>query len=223
MLLFIIVGCPAPNPRDPGRRPAITVEPSSVERDAISAAAARPPPPVPMKNESTQQETFRATVRIDAQPAGKMFQGVWLERSDGERWLIAYRPWEYWTPFQDKQVDVTGERYQPEGQSVSAVHFRLDRLTIDTAAMTSLVRVERERGLTGVFLVDKGGPPGSKMAGYATSYFRSDDGERFLLANAPQVTPGTPVRITAREVELSPFSAHQGGRHLWVIDVLPRP
>ncbi len=168
-------------------------------------------------------QVFEARVEIDPTPGGKKFQGVWLVRADGARWVIAYRPLEIWRPFEGKQVKVEGALYEPFGQSIGAPHFRVDRMTVDPESMASLVRVERERLLTGHF-ENETMEEGTKLAGQHFLTY-SAEGVRYLLANAPPdpPTPGAKVRVRAREVELSPFAAHLIGPTLWILDISPAP
>lgn len=192
-----------------------------VEAPAKASAApvtsARPDKP----DAKDGMEAFDATLRIDAAPGGKAFQGVWLERDDGSRWLIAYRAYGYWKPFEGKRVRVSGQRYLPQGQSMAGQHFRVETLTADPNAMTEFVRVAAERTFYGTFEQEMM-PVGSKMAGTAIDAF-SSAGVRYQLANVPKdkPAPGTKARVTAREVERSPFMAHTGGKHLWIIDITP--
>lgn len=90
--------------------------PSAPVTNAMTVARDKPP------------RERRATVRVDAQPAGKKFQGVWLELADGARWVIDYRPRLPWRSFADREVLVTGGCYEPFGQAITAPHVRVDRM-----------------------------------------------------------------------------------------------
>ena len=167
-------------------------------------------------------ESFHATLRIDDKAGHKGFQGVWLERQDGKRLLIADRAYGYWKPFAGHQVEVTGERHEPAGEAVMAEHFRVHTLRIDPGKMTSLVRVEAERVIEGK-LEERTMEPGTKLAGEKYTYFVSADGTAYLPANALNERPpcGKSLKVKARPVELTPFETRLGGPYLWIIEVLP--
>src|SRR5262249_47884244 len=88
------------------------------------------PVPSPKSNTPSGGER-RAIVRIDAQPGGKKFQGVWLEFADDKRWLVDYRANELWKPFADREVLVTGYCWAPDprAQAIQATHFHVERMT----------------------------------------------------------------------------------------------
>lgn len=162
----------------------------------------------------------RGTLRIDAQPSGKKFQGVWLERADGSRWVIDYRARQVWTWFADREVIVRGGCYTPEGQAIMAPHFRVERLRPATPAPGSgpYLEVGPEVVLRGE-LVTETAPPGSKLAGTARVVFRADDGETYNLVGE---TPGSgdTVRIRGRRLEPDmSYTARGGGPDLWVASV----
>lgn len=167
-------------------------------------------------------EQFNAVVRIDAQPGGKKFQGVWLERDDGERWVAAYRPEPWLKEFEGRRVRVTGWVYQPQGQAISATHFRIETLRLagpEAAADAQVVAVLAERRLSGTFQ-NRVGEPGTKLTGESYGVFAADDGVVYLLANDPEDgRPGRAASVRARVVELSPYVAHRGGTYLWVLKV----
>jgi hypothetical protein len=165
----------------------------------------------------------RATVRIDAQPGGKKFQGVWLEFSADQRWVVDYRPRELWKPFENREVLVTGECYVPFGQALMATHFRVDHMKFVTPerGRGPLLELHAEQMLRGSFVTHQF-PEGSKRADSPALTFRADDGTEYFLAGASQELPaaGTVARIKAREVtpDMS-WMAQPGGRKLWILDV----
>ncbi len=218
-----LLGCPkqaAPNP-DSGSATVVVPQPTA---GPTAIATTRSTTTAPAKADAAGKSPFEAIVRIDAKPGGKKFQGVWLDRKGHEPLLIAYRPYGYWKPFEGKTVTVTGERYQPHGQSIGADHFRVHTMTTDPKSMTDFVRVDPERSYVGKF--DKQAmPAGSKMAGTTYNTFMADDGVSYMLANTPKdkLKLGTPMRVKARQVKRSPFMSHVGGPHLWVIDIAPLP
>jgi hypothetical protein len=166
-------------------------------------------------------EPFNAVVNIDAEPAGKRFQGVWLVRDDGEKWLIDYRARPHWKPFEGVAVQVSGERYHPDGQSIGAVHFRVHTMAVVEPTMAhDLATIGPEQTLTGRFAIAKG-EPGSKMGGSTWTVFDTDT-RQFMLANHSESFKGEGT-VTARQVTLSPFVAHMTGPRIWVIAFLPKP
>jgi hypothetical protein len=165
-------------------------------------------------------ESFTATLRIDQASSAKKFQGVWLARDDGDRWLIAYRPWGYWTPFADQRVTVTGATYTPRGQAVSATHFRVHSLRLAPGADAPWTELGPERTLRGTLSVERGAS-GSKMAEETWITFSREGGGGYQLANSIEVAGllGAPVELVAREITRSPFVAHMPGPALWVLSI----
>ena len=115
----------------------------------------------------------RATLRIDAQPGGKKFQGVWLEFAADKRWVIDYRPRELWKPFEDREVIVTGACYRPVGQAIMATHFRVDRMRFvkPERGRGPILEVGPEQWIRGAFAM-RTFPPGSKLADSPMRVFR---------------------------------------------------
>ncbi len=164
----------------------------------------------------------RAFVRIDAEPSGKNFQGVWLEAND-KRWVIDYRPRELWKPFENREVLATGECYRPFGQAISATHFRVDRMRFVTPerGRGPILELGAEQPLRGTFVMHAF-PAGSKRADSPVLAFRADDGTEYFLSGASATLPpvGSAAWITSREVtsDMS-FMAQPSGRTLWILDV----
>ncbi len=162
-----------------------------------------------------QAEQFQATVAIDPVESAKHFQGVWLVREDGDRWLIDYRANEHWRPFEDASVEVSGVRYTPGGQSVGAVHFRLHTLrVIDPTPDHHLINLGPERRMEGQFIEIQGGP-GTKSEAQIITMFATS-GMRYFLANYDESFKGAGT-ATVRETRLSPFMAHLMGPRVWVL------
>jgi len=167
-------------------------------------------------------DEVRATLRIDAVPAGKRFQGVWLEltTTDTGRWVIDYRATEIWRGFENEQVIVTGHRYEPFGQAINARHFRV--ATMRFARPPSRAVPYRSIGpqhvLRGAF-VEQVWPPGSR-AGEVERSFRTDEGDTYAVAQGP--TEAGPVAISARIVERDPtYAAGTSGLVLVVLRLHP--
>jgi hypothetical protein len=206
---FLLFGCsPAATPAP--SEPTVTV-PSGTDEPVA------PTPPVARRTDT--DEEMLATLRIDEKPGGKKFQGVWLERDDGEKWVIAYRPEGVWRPFEGKRVRVRGETYVPRGQAINATHFRVEWLAVarDDDKTQELVVVNVERAYSGSF-EEFAWPAGSKLSGEKTTVF-SSEGKQYFLANRPEtITLGKAVEVRAREVVPSPYVARPGGPFLWILD-----
>lgn len=173
-------------------------------------------------HENDPPAEYRATVRIDAQPGGKKFQGVWLEFDTHQQWVIAYRPHELWRGFAGEAVIVTGQCYEPFGQAIGATHFRVERMRLAPAVkfLAPLLEVGPESLVTGDF-VDRAWPAGSKRAGEMQLVFRAADGTSYEIAGSNiALSARGAVKIRARNVEVNrAHAATTGGPHLWILDV----
>lgn len=163
---------------------------------------------------------FEAVVRVDERPGGKKFQGVWLERADGERWVAAYRPLGWLRVFDGFKVRVTGGTYEPFGQAIRATHFHVDTIKISMRAEVSLLEVGPETAMTGTF-VQVRGEAGSKSAGETWWTFVAADGKTYEIEG---VTEGTiaagAARVVARvAVPDWSYRARRGGEYLWLVKV----
>jgi len=173
------------------------------------------PKPPPMT--APKATEYRATLRIDEQPGGKRFQGVWLEHADGTRWVVDYRPRYPWLWFRDREVIVTGGCFTPQGQAIMAPHFRVARLRVATPTRGAgpYLEVGPEVVLRGD-LVTESAPPGSKLAGSARVVFHADDGEAYNLVGSTP-TPGETVQLRGRRlVPDYSYMARTDGPDLWV-------
>lgn len=161
----------------------------------------------------------RATVRIDDAPAGKKFQGVWLEFAGGERWVVDYRPTPLWKPFEDREVTFTGERYTPRGQAINATHFRVVRMRLVGSASVPYRAVGPEQWIRGTF-VEHVWPAGTRREGESELEFRAEVGTTYGIAGGE--TDRGPVTVRARSVEIDPaYAATTGGPKLYVLSVHP--
>lgn len=182
-----------------------------------------------VKVDGPKADEVRATVRIDAAPGGKKFQGVWLELPGEEvvprsgRWVIDYRATEIWRSFENEEVVVTGSHYQPFGQAINAPHYKVATMRFAHAPRRSvpLRSIGPEQLLRGEF-VDQAYPPGARRAGEPQRTFVTDDGATYGLASGSAEPEPGPVAITARAVEPDPaYAADTGGPKLFVIRVHP--
>ena len=162
---------------------------------------------------------FEAVLRISEHPVGKKARPVWLEREDGERWLVAYQPDPCWLALDGQLVRVHGRRYEPALQALSAVHFRVSALSC-AGTDAPFVEVGPECTLTGTIECIHG-TPGSKSAGSSWLVFAPDDGSAsYQLVNPELVEApvGDTVVVVARPVALSPYTAHRSGRWLCLLE-----
>jgi hypothetical protein len=191
----------------------------------------------PVKPEVTNQpvpEQHRATLRIDAEESGKRFQGVWLEFADQQKWVIAYRASGLWRSFEDREVIVTGHCYAPEGQAISAPHFRVERVRSFAIerGRGPLLEIGPPQKINGTFALHRF-PAGSKLADSPRVKFVGEDGTAYWIAGTDAKVPdpdGAPVRIRMRPVDPDmSYVAQPGGPNLWFLGIMlgsedePRP
>jgi len=171
-------------------------------------------------------EEVHATLRIDATPGPKHFQGVWLELAADKRWVIDYRPNELWRGFDGQAVIVTGHCYVPFGEALRATHFKVERMRF-AARGTRVVpffEVGPERLMRGM-LVEHAWPAGSKLAGSSEVRFRPDapiDGVTdFQIAGglgSDGPTFDTPIKIKARALVINrAYTATASGDSIWIL------
>ncbi len=173
-----------------------------------------PPPRVT----TTDPSAITATLRIDAEPGPRRFQGVWLEHGD-RRWVVDYRARELWRSFDQLDVSVTGYCFVPYGEAIDASHFAVETLRVvdRKAARGQLLGIGPEIVLTGRF-AERSYPAGSKLADSAESVFEAD-GISFSIAGGEPASTG-PATLLVREVEISlSYAATTGGSPLWIVAV----
>lgn len=164
-------------------------------------------------------------LRIDAEPSGKRFQGVWLEFANKTKWVIAYRASGLWRTLEDREVIVTGHCYEPEGQAIGAQHFRVERMRTFTVerGRGPLLEIGPPQKIHGTF-VEHQFPAGSKLADAPRVKFVADDGTAYWIAGADAKVPapdGTRVRIRMRPVDPDmSFVAQTGGASLWFLGIM---
>jgi hypothetical protein len=202
--LVLLAACSSPE------KPPVTTQPPKPSQPAT--------PPAP-------ESQRRATVRIDAEPGGKRFQGVWLEHADGTKWVIAYRPLGFWKPFQDQEVIVTGHCYSPYGQAIGATHYHVETMRFHTPkrGVGPLLEVGPEVKLKGK-LSKVDAPKGSKREGSAETRFLGVDGTSYKISGIDDEKDLAKLDKTffvkARSVEPDmSWVAQTGGPALWIIDV----
>jgi hypothetical protein len=182
-------------------------------------------PPVTTPPSTPPGEQHRATIRIDAEPGGKRFQGVWLDFGNDKKWVIAYRSSGLWRTFENQEVIVTGWCYSPEGQAISAQHFRVEKMRYFTPqrGRGPLLEIGPPQKLKGKFVAHQF-PVGSKLEGESRVRFAAEDGTNYWIAGADANVPepgGAPVRIRMRPVDpdLS-YVAQPGGPNLWFLGIM---
>jgi hypothetical protein len=182
-----------------------------------------PPSPVkplePAPNPAKVQR--RATLRIDAQPGGKHFQGVWLEFASGAKWVIDYRRRLPWRGFDGREVLVTGHCYAPVGQAIGATHFRVETLRVaeEVRGAGPYVEIGPEQRRRGE-LVMVGAPAGSKLAGTSSLMFRDDHGDIWSAVSETQLAPGPAIVRGRVLVADMAYVARSGSADLWIADVV---
>ncbi len=173
-----------------------------------------PQPTEPTSSSAPAKPGFRATLRIDAEPGPRRFQGVWLEHGD-KRYLVDYRKRELWTTFDGLAVDITGHCFEPFGEAVGATHFAIETLAVaDRKASRRFHGFGPEQTLTGSFVTETGAP-GTKLEGSALAYFEAD-GKRRALAGGESGEGGATIIARVVEINLA-YAATTGGEQLWVI------
>jgi hypothetical protein len=158
---------------------------------------------------------FRATLRIDAEPGPRRFQGVWLEQGENKL-LVDYRKRELWTAFDGLAVDVTGHCYEPFGERITnQTHFAIETLAVaDRKTSRRFHGFGPEQTLTGSFVTETGAP-GTKLEGSTLAYFESEGKRRQLAGGESGQGAAT---IVARIVEINlAYMATTGGEQLWVV------
>lgn len=162
---------------------------------------------------------FRATLRIDAEPGPRRFQGVWLEHGD-KKWLVDYRKRELWTVFEGLAVDVTGHCFEPFGERITnQTHFAIETLAVaDRTTSRRFHGFGAEQTLNGSFVTETGAP-GTKLEGSTLAYFEADGKRREIAGGEAGQGAAT---IVARVVEINlAYAATTGGEQLWVVERNP--
>lgn len=146
-----------------------------------------------------------------------------LEREDGERWVVRYGVDAFWRSFADARVVVEGERYEPEGQALVNVHFRVGRFRGAEKGRdgrpVDYAEISEERTLRGRFQ-DAAGAPGTKSEGERFLTFVEDGGRAWRVHGAPASAPrGEPVTVRARVVDVIQLVSVAGvtGPQLWIV------
>jgi hypothetical protein len=214
------------DPRYDGRRFFVRVC-SGVRFFLLLAACASTAPAPVIENRNAVFERpphpteLRATVRIDAQPGGKKFQGVWLEFGPDKRFVVDYRPRWIWRGFENHEVLVTGHCYRPFGQAISATHFKVEGMRFATKPTESvpIFAIGLEVVMQGE-IIDQPYPAGSKLAGSSQRKFRRKDGTTYNIASDETLELG-PILVDARVIEVNmSHHAQTGGPNIWIAKVL---
>jgi hypothetical protein len=190
------------------------------------AAAEKDDPTDPPADKAKLVGEWSGKLTIDAQPGGKRFQGVWVQRDgatlpkpgelDRDRLLIDYRARELWRGFEGQRVLARGTCYLPVGQAIAATHFDIDRLKFTGAAPTaaSLLEIGPRVLLDGELVAHAGGKGLVFRAGSIT----------YAIAGTSQDTPLVPgrVKIGGRTVVVNPKVVSTTAKdHLWILELHP--
>lgn len=213
-LAFVVVllgGCAAPPVQEAVHAPVSAQAPVQESRAEVKVET----------KEAPVVDGFEAVVRVDEKPGGKKFQGVWLERADGERWVVAYRPLEWLKLFVGRTVRVTGETYQPFGQAIMATHFKIATLAVTDkqGGLGPLLGVGPEVTLAGKFVETKG-EVGTKSEGSTWWTFVAADGASYEIEGTLEEIAAGAATVVARKVEPDwSYAARRGADFLWVIEI----
>ena len=152
--------------------------------------------------------------RYDPNAPRKQFLGATIECGDGKEWVIDYDEQSPYHSFADRQVVVSGEPYQPDGQQIGggriAGHLLVSTMRlVDLKADAELVEIGPGQRLSGRF--ERGpGDIGEPMLSFVT-----DKGDAFVVANDPAgVSVGPSVEVWAYPVQPSPSIQKPPGRYL---------
>lgn len=179
---------------------------------AITTAAPRRSP--------SPEESVVGVLRVAARPdaPNTKLDGVWLEREDGARWVLAYHSDKLWESFADERVRVTGAQYEPEEEaSVGGIHFRVDSLELaDRSADVNgpFISFGPEESISGV-LGEYEYPKGTKLEGSRIGTFEASGSSFLVLHIAEGVQVGS-VTVRARKVHVNPFQSRIPGTRLWI-------
>lgn len=151
---------------------------------------------------------------------GKQFLGAAIECSDGKVWVIDYREQSPFHAFAGRQVVVSGEPYNPEGQYLNGWggdktlgHFRVSTMRlVEVTADPELAEVGEDQHLRGRF------ERGMSETGDSKLSFVTEEGNVFLVANDPAgATVGPSLEVWAYPVQPSPSIPRAPEQYLWII------
>ena len=217
LAVVVVFGCGATPAQE-----TVPAEPVKAETVAADPVTATPDSGVPVKMEPVAGDGFEAIVRFDEEP-GKEFQGVWLERADGARWVVADRPEAWLRSFAGRTVRVTGAAYKPTEYALRPSHYRIASLTVveTKGSRGPLLAVGPEQTTSGKF-VEEAGKAGRKSEGSTLTYFVADNGVRYRIEGHPEgpLELGVPVKIDVRLVVPDwSFRAPSGEMFLWILKI----
>lgn len=183
---------------------------------ACGKTIAQPPADPPPKQQTTQVR-IEGVVKIGEPDPRHRVTPVEIVEDGGKRWLASYQADELWKAFDGRRVEAEGETYVPEGQAILLPHVRIERWRIPKPGSDDpIVSVGPPVKMHGK-LGPNPAPPGSKAAVETSPHFLEDGGKSYPIAHGTPGELGKTVEIEARLVELSPFGAHIGGPHLWIL------
>ncbi len=125
-LVACACACTSAGPRDV--EPA--VEPAAAGHEAPAPAAPETTRQEPAVTEDDELQEVEGVFDIERFAGYKRFQGSWLHLDGGGKLVLSYRPMLDYTAFVERRVIVRGEHYSPEGQAISARHFRVTSMRL---------------------------------------------------------------------------------------------
>lgn len=169
----------------------------------------------PVMSEVDGVRELTGTLRVDAEPGARRFQGVWLEAVDGSaRWLLAYRlePWA--VGMDGASLRVVGRTWTPDPseQHVQAEHLRLvSAHTSDRLAPTPWVELGESTTWQGRFR-DTVWEQGTKLEGEHQLLFVASEGSWPVWGGLPEgAALDVDGALTGRLATPSPVNAGPGG------------
>src|SRR5450432_1341217 len=151
---------------------------------------------------------------------GKQFLGAIIEGSDGNDWVIDYDEQSPFHAFADRQVLVSGEPYEPNGQKLIGRWGKLGIGHLQVATMrlvevtpdAQLVEVGARHKLSGRF------ERGTSDTRESSLSLVTEKGDTFLVSNDPAgAAIGRSVEVWAYPVQPSPSIPRPPGQYLWII------
>jgi hypothetical protein len=166
-----------------------------------------PPPGLDVETTYGEPTTVSGRLIIEPIPAGKRFQGTWLDGDGDQKYVLSYRPVPEYFPFVDKRVVVVGRPYYQgsDVQQIMADHFEVESIELApgevarspvpaTLPAPPLARTVAElAGREGLWV---------QLVGVFAAY-QSDEGSEYWGVATIEIEGGTtvPANVSASHVE----------------------
>jgi hypothetical protein len=184
---------------------------------ACGKTTAAPPPEAPPPKQDEAHVTITGIVKILPEDPRHKVTPVEIVEDDGKTWLAEYIADDLWKEFDGRRIVAEAVKYMPPGQAIMLPHVHVEKWHVVKPKIgDDIVDVGPLRKLHGKFGKNPA-PPDSKAALSTSPHFFEDGGESYPIAHGTPGEIGKPIEIQGRLVELSPFSAHVGGPHLWIL------